>query len=311
MFSPRNASRLIATGRLLLIGCLAVLPALASASDGVLVLGRISDDPGQHYGQLKPLLDYVVPRMADVGIREGRILMASDPQQMQRYIRRGRVDWVTETAAMAVLLNRRAGARPILATERSGVGVYHSVVFVRDDSDIRSLADLAGRSLALQRSESTSAYYAPVIALLNAGLALETLLSPSEAPERGRVGYVFAGSEQNIVAWVRIGLMQAGAFSNLDWERLGLSGEGAASRLRVIHRTPAYPRAVELVRSDMPAVVAERLRQVLLKAAVDPAAAPALEQFFDTTGFREIDATTEALLASLGAGVARVKEELE
>jgi len=301
MFSPRNASRLIATGRLLLIGCLAVLPALASAGDGVLVLGRISDDPGQHYGQLKPLLDYVVPRMADVGIREGRILMASDPQQMQRYMRRGRVDWVTETAAMAVLLNRRAGARPILATERSGVGVYHSVVFVRDDSDIRSLADLAGRSLALQRSESTSAYYAPVIALLNAGLALETLLSPSEAPERGRVGYVFAGS----------GLMQAGAFSNLDWERLGLSGEGAASRLRVIHRTPAYPRAVELVRDDMPAVVAERLRQVLLEAAVDPAAAPALEQFFDTTGFREIDATTEALLASLGAGVARVKEELE
>jgi len=68
---------------------------------------------------------------------------------------------------------------------------------------------------------------------------------------------------------------------------------------------------VELVRDDMPAVVAERLRQVLLEAAVDPAAAPALEQFFDTTGFREIDATTEALLASLGAGVARVKEELE
>lgn len=311
MSSPRPVFRPIIAGRLLLICCLALIPPWVVASDGVLVLGRVSDDPGQHYGQLKPLLDYVVPRMADVGIREGRVLMASDPQQMQRYLRRGRVDWVTETAAMAVLLQSRAGARPILATERGGVGLYHSVVFVRADSDIHALTDLAGRSLALQRSESTSAYYAPAIALLNAGLPLETLLSPSEKPEPGHVGYVFAGSEQNIVAWVRIGLMQAGAFSNLDWQRMGEHGEGAASPLRVIHRTPAYPRAVELVRADLPSAVAERLRQVLLEAAVDPEAAVALKQFFDTTGFREIDPPTQALLASLGAGVARVKDELE
>ena len=57
--------------------------------DRVLVLGRISDDPKAHYEQLKPLLDYVVPRMADVGIREGRILMARDAQQMASYLRRG------------------------------------------------------------------------------------------------------------------------------------------------------------------------------------------------------------------------------
>ena len=48
------------------------------AEEGVLVLGRISDDPKAHYEQLKPLLDYLVPRMADVGIRRGRILMARD-----------------------------------------------------------------------------------------------------------------------------------------------------------------------------------------------------------------------------------------
>ena len=30
-------------------------------------------------------------------IREGRILMARDVQQMNSYLRRGRVDWVTET----------------------------------------------------------------------------------------------------------------------------------------------------------------------------------------------------------------------
>src|SRR5690606_9523186 len=62
--------------------------------DGVLVLGRVSDDPKSHYDQLKPLLDYVVPRMAGVGIRSGRILMAKDLQQMTSYLRRGQVDWI-------------------------------------------------------------------------------------------------------------------------------------------------------------------------------------------------------------------------
>ncbi len=41
-----------------------------AAPDHVL-LGRISDDPKAHYEQLQPLLDYVVARMHDVGIKEG------------------------------------------------------------------------------------------------------------------------------------------------------------------------------------------------------------------------------------------------
>src|SRR5690606_1703273 len=109
---------------------MAVQPAHAG-DPHVLVLGRISDDPRAHYEQLKPLLDYVVPRMADVGITEGRILMARDMQQMNSYLRRGRVDWVTETSANAVRLQERAGAEPLLLTERTGVGTYRSITFVR------------------------------------------------------------------------------------------------------------------------------------------------------------------------------------
>ena len=79
------------------------MPAHASEDAHVLVLGHISDDPNAHYAQLKPLLDYVVPRMRTVGITEGRILMARDAQQMASYLRRNRVDWVTETANTATL----------------------------------------------------------------------------------------------------------------------------------------------------------------------------------------------------------------
>ena len=101
-----NAGGLLSLAMVLLAGTVRAAP------DPVLVLGRISDDPKAHYEQLQPLLDYVVARMHDVGIQEGRILMARDPQQMASYLRRGRVDWVTETSGTAVALGQRSGARP-------------------------------------------------------------------------------------------------------------------------------------------------------------------------------------------------------
>ncbi len=276
----------------------------------VLVLGRISDDPQQHYGQLKPLLDYVVPRMAEVGIVDGRVLMARDAQQMRSYLRRGRVDWVTETAAMAVDLSQRAGARPLLATERGGGGVYHTVFFTREGSGISELPDLRGRTLALQRSASTSAYLAPAVALLGASLSMELLHSPPDRPAADAVGYLFALSERNIAAWVQLGLVDAGAFSNLDWDRYAVGADGPGG-LRVIHRTAPFPRAVELIRGDLDAAIAARLREVLLAAAADPLAAPALRRFFDTTGFRPFDDEARRLLAELGTGAGLVRRELE
>lgn len=298
-------------GVLWLLGCLLSPASFAQNEAGVLVLGRISDDPQNHYGQLRPLLDYVVPRMAAAGIRSGRILMASDAQQMRSYLRRGQVDWVTETAAMAGLLVERAYARPLLLTERGGVRLYHCVFFVRADSTIAGLEDLRGKALALQSGASTSAYYGPAMALLAAGLPMQPLLGPTDRPDAGSVGYLFARSERNIATWVDKGVVDAGAFSDLDWDNARRLPPAMRAGLRVIHRGPPMPRAVELVRGGLNPAVAERLRTVLLAAPADPAAAPALRAFFDTTGFHPLDGEAERLLKTMREGMARVRETLE
>ena len=284
----------------------------ARADDAsVLVLGRISDDPKAHYDQLKPLLDYVVQRMGDVGIREGRILMARDAQQMQSYMRRGRVDWVTETAAAAMVLADRAGAQPLLMTERDGVDRYRTVYFVRDDSPVRGVADLRGRSIAFQNRSSTSAYYVPANELIDLGHRLEVLLSPMDRPAPDSVGYVFGRSELNVSAWVHKGLVDAGAMSNLDWANPQRVPPSYRRDFRLIGESADYPRALEMVRGDLGSDVRERLREVLLGAAADPDAREALLRFFKTTRFVEIDAATDASLARLRAGVARVAKEVE
>lgn len=284
----------------------------ATANDShVLVLGRISDDPKAHYEQLKPLLDYVVPRMANVGIREGRILMARDAQQMNSYLRRGRVDWVTETAGTGMLLQQGSAARPLLLTERDGVSQYHTIFFARRDSGISSLADLRGRSVAFQNPLSTSAYYVPAAEILGAGLPLEILLSPMDRPAPGSVGYVFARSELNIATWVHKRLVDAGVMSNLDWRNPQRLPPAFRRDLVVIAESADYPRALEMVRSNLDPKVEARLRIVLTEAANDPDAREALLRFFKTTRFLPIDAAAQQALRHTAEGVRRVRTEVE
>jgi len=283
----------------------------AGDASGVLVLGRISDDPGAHYDQLKPLLDYVVPRMAGVGIREGRILMARDPQQMASYMRRRRVDWVTETAGTAMLLRQRAGARPVLLTERDGVSRYHSVFFARRDRGIAGLADLRGHRIAFQRASSTSAYFVPAATLLDRGMRLEILLSPDDRPDAGAVGYLFARSELNIATWVHKGLVDAGVMSSVDWNNPERVPPAFRRDFAIVGRTGDYPRAVEVVRGDLDPRVGARLREVLLQASRDPAAREALLAFFGTTRFLPLDGPAERSLADIGRGVVRIRADVE
>jgi phosphonate transport system substrate-binding protein len=304
-------SRLFALALFALATTAAPLAAATGNDSGVLVLGRISDDPKKHYEQLKPLLDYVVPRLADVGIREGRILMAKDTQQMASYLRRGRVDWVTETTGTAMLLRQRAEAHPLLLTERDGVSHYHSLFFARRDSGLASLDDLRGHSIAFQRPNSTSAYFVPAAELLRRGLSLEILLSPEDRIDSGAVGYLFAWSELNISTWVHKGLADVGVMSNLDWQNPARMPPSFRNDLHVIGQTVDYPRAVEMVRRDLDPRVEARLREVLIDAAGDPDAGDALLRFFNTTRFMPVDAESRQALDRISEGVARVRSEVE
>ncbi len=297
---------------------LALLPSVhaqvaMSADDdaSVLVLGRVSDDPKSHYDQLKPLLDYVVPRLASVGIRSGRILMARDLQQMTSYLRRGQVDWINETAGNAGLLERRGVATSFLVTEREGATRYHSVFFVRRDSPVRTLADLAGRSVGFQNPYSTSAYYLPAAELLDHGMKLEVLLSPMDKPAPGAVGYLFARTELNITTWVHKRLVDAGVFSNLDWANPQRMPPTFAQDFRIVARTADVPRALMLTRKGMDPKVEARLREVLMEASADPDAGEVLRRFIGTSRFVPITEEDRRALDRLGAGVARVRTEVE
>jgi len=290
--------------------CIA-LPAVAAADPHVLVLGCVSNDPKGDYDELKPLLDYIVPRMADVGIREGRILMARDMQQMGSYLRRGRVDWVTGSVATGLQLQARAGAVPLLLSERNGLSHDRTVFFVRRDSAIATLRDLRGHSIAFKDSASPGAYFVPAMQLLQQDMSLQRLLSPMDHPDGRSVGFVLGGSDLNVATWVSHGLVDAGAMGQARFDDPATAPAALRGAFRVIGTSNDYPLALEVSRSDLEPRVRERLRELLIRAAADPDAREALLQFSTTTRFLPIGSVDHTTLERLRTGIARVRAEVE
>lgn len=293
MTSNRPVTRLALITTLLAALFLLLVNAQSHASeilrDRTLVLGKVSASPKKNHRDLKPIVDYVVSQLGDLGLVEARVLIAKDNQQMMQFIEQGKVDWVTETIFSAAEFIEKANLRPLLVRHRSGVGEYHSVFFTHKDSSITDLEDLLGKSIAFEDPGSTTGFRLPAAILLEQGHEMVQLASPRDPVPADKIGFIFAKAEINISAWVSKGLVDAGAFSNLDWMDTESNPKTFRDNLTIIDRTADVPRALELVRKDLDPDISNRLQLALLNAHLDPAAREAMLAYRRATRFVAIE----------------------
>ena len=269
--------------RKFLISMIVFLVAHAVSSDNVqarpLVIGRVTSDPNQTYRQLKPMVDYVAGRLKGVGIDHGAVLMAKNHDEMLRYLKEGKVDWVQKGVFEALIYVREAGAEIALRSWRQGAPNYYTVIFARKDSSINSIADLVGRKIAFEDPGSTSAFYVPSAILRRAGYRLREMESPRDKTPAGVIGYAFAGDELSITAWVHRGLADAGAYHNQNWASTRDNPEPMKKDLKIIYQGKPMPRMIELLRSNLDENVKAKVKEVLTHAHEDPAASEALQAY--------------------------------
>ena len=299
MRTPRHSLRVGAVALLLGVANLAaavqpgkppiVEPAVAVVEHDTLVIGKVSSNPKKHYGYLKPIADYAAARMQDLGVQKAEVLMAPNNEQMVAYLEQGKVDWITETLFSSLIFQERAGTEILLLKWKKGVPKYHTIFIVRKDSGINSLADLKGKTLALEDPGSTTAFFLPLAELLDAGLTPMALSSTREDPQADKVGFVFARQEITQSNWVHKGLVDAAAFSNLDWQKNDHNPPEIRSDLKIIHRTASFPRAFELVRHDLDPAYKERLKSILLNVADTPEGPALLHTYQKTKKFEAMD----------------------
>ncbi len=284
----------------------------ANGSEGrTLVIGKVSSNPKKHYRYLKPMADYMVERMGDLGYTDSDVLMAKDFKQLARYMRQGKVDWVTESPFPSARLHRDAGAEYIARKWKKGVAEYHTVLFARKDSGISSIEDLKGKVIAFQDRDSSTACYLPAGMILDKGIEMVEMGSPRDQPGPDQVGYIFADEEINQSTWVQKGIVAAGAFSSTDWTEDDRNPPAFREELAVFDRSDSIPRAVELVRSDLPVEVKDRLTEILMVIHNDETAKGILHSYQKANKFDRMDDQIRAELEYIERLIDLVDDNLD
>lgn len=252
-----------------------------------LVLAQVSDRPKQDFKHLRPILDLMVDKLRSAGVSGGHVELYPDLRSLQEAFAEGEINWITETPYAAAALVQQNGAIPTLRKWKNGQEVYQSLIFVRSDSPIKSLADLGGKNIALEQPSSFSSFYLPKVLLEKTGLTLEGRSRSKQTTQPNSVTYRLGRNEENIALWVDKGITEAGALNDGDWLDPQRVPTVIRERMRIISRSAFYPRAYELLSPKMPAQIRSALSEQLNALAKGPESA-ILMRYEHTTRFSAI-----------------------
>ena len=131
--------------------------------------------------------------------------------------------------------------------------------FISADANVKSLADLKGKTFAFGSVSSTSGSLMPRYFMLQDGIKPEAFFS--------RVGY--SGAHDATAAWVQAGKVDGGVLNASVWDKLVAAGKVDTSKVKVFATTPTYYDYNWTVRGSLDPVLTEKIKAAFL--ALDPA----------------------------------------
>jgi len=261
-----------------------------------IVLGDISDDPAEVIEGTQPLADYLASQLADYGITEGQVRIASSTDEMAKLLSDGDVDLYFDSTYPATLISDKAGAKVILRRWRFGVEEYQSVIFASVVSGITSIDQLPGHMVAMDAPYSTSGFLLPSVHLLENNLTLNGKKSYGDPVSDEEVGFVFSYDDENTLQWVLSGLTDAGVTDDFHYDVD--FPKDAIAQLVELARTEYTPRQVVVMRSGLDGDLSQAIIRVLTSMHETDSGAAALEPF-QTTKFDEFPEGIEAATARM------------
>lgn len=164
------------------------------------------------------------------------------------------VDFAFVGPAPYVAMVRRFGLKPMLARlEVEGTPSFHGYIVVRNESPIRTLADLKGKSFGFGDKNSTMGHIVPRYELHRTGISLSDFSR-----------HVFLGAHFNVALAVLAGDFDAGAVKDEAYFKYRAQG------LRALAKTEAIPEHVFVASSKMAPDLVEALRQALMALGTQP-----------------------------------------
>ena len=228
--------------------------ALAAQAADVLKVSAIPDEaPTELLRKFKPLGAYLEK---ELGMKVEFVPVADYPAVVEA-LATDRLDlaWLGGFTFVQVRL-KTGNAIPLVQREQDA---QFTSKFISANPDVKSLADLKGKSFAFGSVSSTSGSLMPRYFMLQDGIKPETFFS--------RVGY--SGAHDATAAWVQAGKVDGGVLNASVWDKLVAAGKVDTNKVKVFATTPTYYDYNWTVRGTLDPALTAKIKQAFL--ALDPA----------------------------------------
>jgi phosphonate transport system substrate-binding protein len=225
----------------------AMLAPTATQAQNVLSIGLVpAEDPRVMIADNQALID-ALRQSLDMEVKP---FVATDYNGVIEALRAKKLDVALLGPFSYVLAASIAEVDPIAIPETQKQGPsYHSLIVARKDRNIRTLADLRGRSFAFVDPSSTSGHLFPKTAMLRAGLNPDTDLRA-----------IFAGSHDASVIAVQNGKVDAAAVADGLLDAAVARGMVKADEIQIVWTSEPIPGAPVVYRRDLPEALKQRIR---------------------------------------------------
>ena len=198
-----------------------------------ILLGAVAYDP-----KVVTIWEGIRAYFRDAGVDFDFALFSNYERQVEELLA-GHVDIAWNTPLGHVRVQKRTGGRAQALGMRDSDRDFHAKVIVRRDAQIRSLGDLAGKTLAVGSRDSTQARILPLHFLRKEGLDLDRLKLLPFDTDLGKHGDT-GSSELDVLRAVAEGRAQAGAVGDLIWVTEQAAGRVDAKVVEVLWTTPGF-----------------------------------------------------------------------
>jgi ABC-type phosphate/phosphonate transport system substrate-binding protein len=198
-----------------------------------ILLGAVAYDP-----KVVTIWEGIREYLAEAGVPMDFALFSNYERQLESLLA-GHIDVAWNTPLAHVRARRRSQGRSLSLGMRDSDRDFRAKLVVRRDAGIRSLPDLAGKTLAVGSRDSTQARILPLHFLQREGVDLRgvrLLAFDSDLGKHGDTG----GSELEVLAALHEGRAQAGALGDLVWVAEQAAGRVDSGRLEVLWTTPPF-----------------------------------------------------------------------
>ncbi|MBF8755859.1 MULTISPECIES: putative selenate ABC transporter substrate-binding protein [Pseudomonas] len=235
----------------LVLSCCAVI---AQAADTLRVSAIPDEAPTELLRKFKPLGEYLSKQLG----MDVKFVPVADYPAVVESLASNRLDmaWLGGFTFVQVHL-KDPTATPLVQREQDA---QFTSKFITANPDVKSLADLKGKSFAFGSISSTSGSLMPRYFMLK-----EDNIKPESYFSR----VAYSGAHDATVAWVQAGKVDGGVLNASVWQKLVDAGKVDTNKVKVFATTPTYYDYNWTVRGNMDPALKEKIKAAFL--ALDPA----------------------------------------